>query len=85
VSQRHLVGIHPEQELLPLVLGQSNYSLMVGKAATLDFDFAAFQQQLCDVLLQCKARVQRSPIGHVEVRYNGADYLGFDDGGYKLD
>jgi hypothetical protein len=67
VTERHLVGCHPEQELLPLVLGQSNYSLMVGQAATLDFDFAAFQQQLCDVLLQCKVRVQRSPFQHFEV------------------
>ena len=68
VTERHLVGCHPEQELLPLVLGQCNYSLMVGQAATLDYDFAAFQQQLCDTLLQCKARLQRSQLGSIEVR-----------------
>ena len=67
VTERHLVGSSPERDLLPMVLAHCNYSLMVGQAATLDYDFAAFQQQLQDTLLQCKARVQRSPLGHIPV------------------
>lgn len=67
VTERHLVGSSPERDLLPMVLTHCNYSLMVGQAATLDYDFAAFQQQLQDTLLQCKARVQRSPLGHIPV------------------
>ena len=67
VTERHLVGSSPERDLLPMVLAHCNYSLMVGQTATLEYDFAAFQQQLQDTLLQCKARVQRSPLGHIPV------------------
>ncbi|XP_076467024.1 E3 ubiquitin-protein ligase RNF213-like [Babylonia areolata] len=66
-TERHLVGCSVERDLLPMVLSHSNYSLMVGKAARLEYDFEAFQQQLQDTLLQCKARVERSPVGHFPV------------------
>ncbi|KAL8623378.1 hypothetical protein ACOMHN_065912 [Nucella lapillus] len=67
VTERHLLGCWPERDLLPLVMGHCNYSLVVGRAATLDYDYPALQQQMADSLLQCKARVQRSPQGHFPV------------------
>ncbi|XP_076466869.1 E3 ubiquitin-protein ligase rnf213-alpha-like [Babylonia areolata] len=67
VTERHLVGCSVEHDLLPMVLSHSNYSLMVGRAARLEYDFEAFQQQLQDTLLQCKAKVERSPVGQFPV------------------
>ena len=71
VTERHLVGCSPERDLLPMVLSHCNYSLMVGQAAKLEYDFAALQQQLQDTLLQCKAFVQRSELGHIPVSVFG--------------
>ncbi|KAK7478894.1 hypothetical protein BaRGS_00029875, partial [Batillaria attramentaria] len=65
--ERHLVGYSPERDILPMVLAHSNYNLMVGQAATLEYDFEAFQQQLQDTLLQCKARVKREHDGYFAV------------------
>ncbi|XP_070190023.1 E3 ubiquitin-protein ligase rnf213-alpha-like [Littorina saxatilis] len=67
VTERQVVGCSAERDVLPLVLAQCNYSLMVGQAATLDYDFAAFQQHLTDSLLQCKARIYRAPAGYIPV------------------
>ncbi|KAK7107714.1 hypothetical protein V1264_015588 [Littorina saxatilis] len=67
VTERQVVGCSAERDVLPLVLAQCNYSLMVGQAATLDYDFAAFQQHLTDSLLQCKAKIHRAPLGHIPV------------------
>ncbi|KAK7494871.1 hypothetical protein BaRGS_00013998, partial [Batillaria attramentaria] len=67
ITERHLVGYSPERDILPMVLAHCNYSLMVGQAATLEYDFPAFQQQLQDTLLQCKTRVQRHPDGYFPV------------------
>ncbi|XP_070188878.1 E3 ubiquitin-protein ligase rnf213-alpha-like [Littorina saxatilis] len=67
VTERQVVGCSAERDVLPLVLAQCNYSLMVGQAATLDYDFAAFQKHLTDSLLQCKARIQRDTLGYIPV------------------
>ncbi|KAL8581509.1 hypothetical protein ACOMHN_042902 [Nucella lapillus] len=73
VTERHIVGCSAERDLLPMVLSHSNYSLRVGQSAGLEYDFEAFQQQLQDTLLQCKATVTCSLHFPVETMVYRAD------------
>ncbi|KAL3881510.1 hypothetical protein ACJMK2_027942 [Sinanodonta woodiana] len=51
ITPAHLISYHPEQDILPLVLANCNYSFEVGKGTTIEYNFANLERQIIDRFL----------------------------------
>ncbi|KAL3881508.1 hypothetical protein ACJMK2_027940, partial [Sinanodonta woodiana] len=51
ITPAHLISYHPEQDILPLVLANCNYSFEVGKGTTIEYNFANLERQIVDRFL----------------------------------
>lgn len=58
ISETQLTLCHPEQELLPLVLANCNYSLEKGGETGCSYDLLRIQTQLCRRFLAGKPLIQ---------------------------
>ncbi|KAL3881537.1 hypothetical protein ACJMK2_027969, partial [Sinanodonta woodiana] len=51
ITPAHLISYHPEQDILPLVLANCNYSFEVGKGTTIEYNFSNLERQIMDRFL----------------------------------
>ncbi|KAL3881507.1 hypothetical protein ACJMK2_027939 [Sinanodonta woodiana] len=51
ITPAHLISYHPEQDILPLVLANCNYSFAVGNGTTIEYNFANLERQIVDRFL----------------------------------
>ncbi|KAK3585575.1 hypothetical protein CHS0354_036762 [Potamilus streckersoni] len=51
ITPAHLISYHPEQDILPLVLANCNYSFEVGKGTAIEYNFANLERQIIDRFL----------------------------------
>ncbi|KAL3881532.1 hypothetical protein ACJMK2_027964, partial [Sinanodonta woodiana] len=51
ITPAHLISYHPEQDILPLVLANCNYSFEVGKETTIEYNFTNLERQIIDRFL----------------------------------
>ncbi|KAK3585578.1 hypothetical protein CHS0354_036765 [Potamilus streckersoni] len=51
ITPAHLISYHPEQDILPLVLANCNYSFEVGKGTTIEYNFTNLERQIMDRFL----------------------------------
>ncbi|KAL3881512.1 hypothetical protein ACJMK2_027944 [Sinanodonta woodiana] len=58
ITPAHLISYHPEQDILPLVLANCNYSFEVGKGTTIEYNFANLERQIVDRFLFGKCFIQ---------------------------
>ncbi|KAK3585576.1 hypothetical protein CHS0354_036763 [Potamilus streckersoni] len=61
ITSAHLISYHPEQDILPLVLANCNYSFEVGKGTTIEYNFANLERQIMDRFLFGKCFI------HIEI------------------
>ncbi|KAL3881517.1 hypothetical protein ACJMK2_027949 [Sinanodonta woodiana] len=57
ITPAHLISYHPEQDILPLVLANCNYSFEVGKGTTIEYNFTNLERQIMDRFLFGKSRI----------------------------
>ncbi|KAK3585590.1 hypothetical protein CHS0354_036776 [Potamilus streckersoni] len=57
LTPAHLISYHPEQDILPMVLANCNYSFEVGKGTTIDYNFANLERQIIDRFLFGKSLI----------------------------
>ncbi|KAL3881535.1 hypothetical protein ACJMK2_027967, partial [Sinanodonta woodiana] len=48
LTPAHLISYHPEQDILPLVLANCNYSFKMAKGTTIEYNFANLERQITD-------------------------------------
>ncbi|KAK3585587.1 hypothetical protein CHS0354_036774 [Potamilus streckersoni] len=51
ITPAHLIYYHPEQDVLPLVLANCNYSFEDGKGTTIEYNFTNLERQIMDRFL----------------------------------
>ncbi len=66
VTPANLIYYDPDQDLLPMVLANCNYTLEVGKSTTINYDYAAMETQLEERLLRGKPRLE-TMVSHIKL------------------
>ncbi|KAK3610844.1 hypothetical protein CHS0354_015701 [Potamilus streckersoni] len=57
ITPAHLISYHPEQDIVPLVLANCNYSLKMAKGTTIEYNFANLERQITDRFLFGKSLI----------------------------
>ncbi|XP_053396339.1 E3 ubiquitin-protein ligase rnf213-alpha-like isoform X2 [Mercenaria mercenaria] len=58
VTSAHLISYDPQQDILPLVLANCQYSFEMGKGTKIEYDFAGLERQLMDKFLFSKSKIE---------------------------
>ena len=67
VTAAHLISYEPQQDILPMVLANCQYSFEIGKGTKIEYDFSGLERQLMDRFLFAKSRID---IGRVMQVYD---------------
>ncbi|WAR07202.1 R213A-like protein, partial [Mya arenaria] len=57
VTSAHLISYNPEQDILPLVLANCQYTFEMGKGTKIEYNFAGLERQIMDRFLFSKSRI----------------------------
>ncbi|XP_052808691.1 E3 ubiquitin-protein ligase rnf213-alpha-like isoform X2 [Mya arenaria] len=57
VTSAHLISYNHEQDILPLVLANCQYTFEMGKGTKIEYDFAGLERQIMDRFLFSKSRI----------------------------
>ncbi|KAL3881513.1 hypothetical protein ACJMK2_027945, partial [Sinanodonta woodiana] len=70
ITPAHLISYHPEQDILPLLLANCNYSFEVGKGTSIEYNFTNLERQIMDRFLFGKSQIDIE----IEVMVYRAEY-----------
>ena len=62
VTETQLIHYHPEKDLLPMILANSNYSFKYREGSNVGYDFASIQSELEDRFFSAKSRINTATV-----------------------
>ena len=62
VTETQLIHYHPEKDLLPMILANSNYSFKYREGGNIGYDFASIQSELEDRFFSAKSRINTATV-----------------------
>ena len=65
VTAAHLISYDPQQDILPMVLANCQYSFEIGKGTKIEYDFGGLERQLMDRFLFAKSRIDIATVMQV--------------------
>ena len=57
MTSANLISFREEEDLLPLILANCNYSYSVGQSVTMEYDFINLQKQIEERFIRGRARL----------------------------
>ena len=57
ITAAHLICYDPQQDILPMVLANCQYSFEIGKGTKIEYDFKGLERQLMDRCFYSKSRI----------------------------
>ena len=57
ITAAHLISYDPQQDILPMVLANCQYSFEIGKGTKIEYDFKGLERQLMDRFFYSKSRI----------------------------
>ena len=70
VTAAHLISYDPQQDILPVVLANCQYSFEIGKGTKIEYDFNGLERQLMDRFFFSKSRINIERVMEVIVHSN---------------
>lgn len=76
ISPAHLIYYKPEQDLMPIVLANCNYSLEVGKGTSIQYNFMAIEKCIEERFFKGKPRINAIKVNVFTtlIAYSTSDY-----------
>ena len=78
VTAAHLISYDPQQDILPVVLANCQYSFEIGKGTKIEYDFDGLERQLMDRFFFSKSRINIERVMQVIVHSNTLKAYFFD-------